>query len=113
MSARHALILACVAAALASAAPAGAHPAANRPCGRFTDRDGTRIGAVVMRGNVECATARRVLRAYLRSDAPCDGSACVRRHYAWTCATAISADWPRLASCTRGKTRIGAYAPAD
>jgi hypothetical protein len=38
------------AAALASVAPAAAHPDAVRSCGLFTDRSGERVGAVVVRG---------------------------------------------------------------
>ena len=46
---RTTLALAC-AAALATAATAAAHPAKDRSCGLFTERDGALIGAVVERG---------------------------------------------------------------
>jgi hypothetical protein len=57
--------------------------------------------------------AKRVLHRYMNSTAACEGSACVRRHYGWTCASAKSYAWPRLASCTRGRSRIEARAIAD
>lgn len=109
---RSALMLAC-AAALASAVPAAARPDAGRSCGVFTDRAGARIVAVVLRGATLCSTTKRVLRTYMNSAAPCTGSACVRRHFGWTCATAAAHALPRLASCTRGRARIGAYVTAD
>jgi hypothetical protein len=109
---RTAITLAC-ATALAVAAPASAHPTAGRSCGLFTDRDGARIGAVVLHGGTTCSTTKRVLRAYIDSNAPCDGSACVRRHFGWTCAAAAAYAFPRLASCTRRTARIAAYSTAD
>ncbi len=87
--------------------------AAHRSCGLFVDTDGARIGVLVLRGGTPCATARSVLRAYLTSNAPCDGSACVRRMRGWTCASAAAYALPRLASCDRGKQRIAAYSTAD
>src|SRR5690348_911940 len=117
MAARLALALTLVVAAIAvaalSASPAGAHPAGRRSCGLFSDRDGARIGVMVLRGSTPCSTAKRTLRWYFNSPAPCDGSACVRVHGGWTCATAAAYAFPRLASCTRGKARIAAYSTAD
>src|SRR4051794_11799615 len=116
MSLRLALVLALALAAVAvaaSASPAAAHPAAGRSCGPFTDTDGARIGVMVLRGSTPCPTARRMLRWYFNSHAPCEGSACVRKHAGWTCATAAAYAFPRLASCTRGKARIAAYSTAD
>src|SRR5690348_9403551 len=84
----------------------------SRACGSFRD-DGQPVGVVIEKGKPTCATARKVLRTYLRSHAPCSGSACVREHFGWTCASAKTADWPRLASCTKGKSVIEADAPAD
>src|SRR3954447_13307098 len=112
MSLRLALALD-AAVALAGAAPAAGRPAAGRPCGLFTDRDGARIGVTVLRGSTPCSTAKRVLRQYLNSHAPCEGSACVREHGGWTCATAAAYASPRLASCTRGRARVAAYSTAD
>ena len=92
---------------------ASASPVASRSCGLITDADGARIGIVVLRGSVPCATARKVIRAYLNSTAPCQGSSCVRRHHGWTCQTAAAHAFPRLASCERARKRIGAYSTAD
>jgi hypothetical protein len=89
-----------------------AHPAVTRSCGAIRD-DGDPVGITVQRGKVACATARKILRTYLRSDAPCTGSVCRRKHFGWTCLSAKPADWPRLASCTRRNRLIAAYAPAD
>jgi hypothetical protein len=82
-------------------------------CGSFRRHEGQPIGVVLQKGTPSCATANKVLRRYLRSHAPCSGLACVRKHFGWTCASATAADWPRLASCNRGKSQIAAYAPAD
>jgi hypothetical protein len=109
---RLALVLA-AAVALASAAPAAARPGADRSCGLYTDRYGYTVGMLVVRGPVSCTTTRRVLRRYLTSKAPCDGSACLRSHYGWTCVSAKSYDWPELVGCTRGRLRIEAHALAD
>jgi hypothetical protein len=89
-----------------------AHPAATRSCGAIRV-DGGPVGITVQRGKVPCSTARKILKTYLRSHAPCSGSACQRKHARWTCLSAKHADWPRLASCTRGNRAIAAYAPAD
>lgn len=67
----------------------------------------------VMRGDVSCRIAGRILARYGRSDAPCQGSACVRDHAGWTCATAAAAFAPRLWSCNRGRRSIAAYSIAD
>src|SRR6478735_257386 len=95
------------------AATSAAHqPAKARVCGSFRN-DGDPVGVVIERGKPTCTTAKKVLRTYLRSHAPCTGSACVRDHFGWTCASAKAPDWPRLASCTKAKARIAANAPAD
>lgn len=112
---RFAIALACAAAITAFAvlgAPAGARPD-GRSCGLFSTRDGARVHAKVLRGTARCATAKRVLRLYLDSNAPCSGSACVRRHEGWKCASAAAYAFPRLASCTRGSARVAAYSLAD
>lgn len=92
-----------------------AHPAAKpRGCGSLGIKSGGMpVVATVERGATSCATAKKVLRSYLRSKAPCSGSACVREHSGWTCASAKSADWPRVASCSKAKNVIVAYNPAD
>jgi hypothetical protein len=77
------------AALLTVPAYAAGKPAVHRSCGLITDSDGARIGVLVLRGRPSCTTAKRVLRAYFRSHAPCGGSACVRRHFGWTCASAV------------------------
>src|SRR3954453_10881921 len=112
MSLRLALALAAVT-VVANSGLAAAHPAAGRSCGLFIDRDGARIGVMVLRGSTPCSTAKRTLRWYFNSHAPCEGSACVRERGGWTCATAAAYALPRLASCTRGKARIAAYSTAD
>src|SRR4051812_33073803 len=82
---------------------------ATAPCGLLKLRDGARVHIKVLRA-ARCRTARRVLRAYLQSHAACDGSACVREHFGWTCASASNAAYPRLASCTHRHGYIAAYA---
>ena len=84
-----------------------------RVCGSFRGAGSDPVGVVIERGGPSCATAKKVLRTYLRSHAPCTGSACVRKHCGWTCARVKAPDWPRLASCNKGKSRIAAEAPAD
>jgi hypothetical protein len=81
-------------------------------CGNFRS-DGAAVHAKVIRGRATCTTARRVLRRYLSSTAPCSGSACVRYDAGWVCATATTTAFPRLASCRRGATVIAAYSSAD
>lgn len=63
-------------------------------------------------GGAACTTARRVLRTYLTSTAPCSGSACVQSHLGWLCASATVDARPRLASCSRERTVIAAYSTA-
>lgn len=68
-----------------------AHPTAakTRPCGSLgLEANGMPVGVSVQRGATRCALAKKVLRKYFRSNAPCDGSACVREHFGWTCASA-------------------------
>jgi hypothetical protein len=88
-------------------------PAKVRACGSFRGPRGDPVGVVINRGATRCAIARRVIRAYFRSKRPCEGSACVREHFGWTCASAKVPGWPRLASCSKGRSRIAAYAPTD
>src|SRR3954453_15372705 len=99
--------------AVGHAGASAAHPAKPRACGSVRASDGDPVGVVVARGATKCVTARKVMRAYLRSDAPCGGSAGVREHFGWTCASAKGVDWPRLASCSKERSRLEAYAPAD
>src|SRR4051794_24946162 len=89
---------------------AGAHPTKPRVCGSFRAIDGDPVGVVVQRGVTKCATALKLIRTYLHSDAACEGSACVRKHSGWTCASAKAFDGPRLATCTKGRSSIEAYA---
>ena len=105
------LILALAAGVAGSSA---AHPAKPRVCGSLGIRsDGKPVAVVVERGSTTCKTAKKVLRAYLRSDAPCGGSACVREHHGFTCVSAKPGDWPDIAGCTKGRSRIVASGPAD
>jgi hypothetical protein len=112
---RIALALACAAASLAfaDAVPSASARPASRSCGLFRTHDGALVHAAVLRGAASCATDTRVLRWYLGSHAPCDGSACVRRHDGWTCASAAAYGTPRLAGCTRGTAYVAAYSTAD
>jgi hypothetical protein len=104
---RHIALAGSIAALTAVAAQA--HATAN--CGTFRS-DGAAVHAKVTRGSASCKTAR-VLRSYFDSTAPCSGSACVRSHFGWTCATATPSAVPRLASCIRGRAVIAAYSTAD
>ncbi len=92
--------------ALGPAAPAQA----TRNCSPITV-DGAQVAIKAIRG-ATCATARRVLRAYLVSDAPCSGSSCTRSHAGWTCQASASYAAPRLASCSRPRAVIAAYSTA-
>ena len=96
----------------AVAVTAGTDAQAAVSCGLFTS-DGAAVHAKVVRGRAGCATARRVLRTYLGSSAPCSGSACVRSHFGWLCATAAPSAFPRLTSCIRGRAVVAAYSTAD
>ena len=104
------IALAVTIAVITVAAATQAHATAS--CGMFSS-DGAAVHANVTRGNASCATAHRVLRTYLGSTAPCSGSACVRSHLGWVCATAAPSAFPRLASCSRGPAVIAAYPTAD
>jgi hypothetical protein len=65
-----------------------AHPCKPRVCGSLrTKVDGTPVGVLVEHGATKCATAKKVLRAYLRTKAPSDGSPCVREHLGWSSLT--------------------------
>jgi hypothetical protein len=85
---------------------------AAKACGRFKS-DSAALHAKVIRGGVDCAIARRVLRRYLSSTGPCWGSACVRYDRGWTCASAGATAFPRLASCSKRRTVVAAYSTAD
>jgi hypothetical protein len=101
----------CVAVALPLSAAAEAR--GTRGCGSTTVA-GASVHVRVIRGATSCSAARGVLKRYLRSRAPCAGSACVRRFGTWTCAAAATFAFPRLASCSRGtKTMVAAYALSD
>lgn len=97
---------------LITAAAAAPAPAA-RSCGTFTDHDGARLHAKVIKGKTTCKTAKRILRRYLNSNAPCTGSGCARDITGWRCSTAAAYAFPRLASCARNRTTIAAYSTAD
>ena len=100
--------------AAGAAGTSGAHPAKPRVCGSLGMKvDGKQVGVVVEHGSTSCKTARKVLRAYLRSSKPCGGSACVREHFGFTCVSAKPGDWPDIAGCTKGRSRIVASGPAD
>jgi len=107
--------LAILALAAGVAGSSAAHPAKPRVCGSLGMRvDGKPAGVVVVeRGATTCKTAKKILRAYLRSDAPCGGSACAREHYGFTCLSAKPGDWPDIAGCTKGRSRIVTSGPAD
>ena len=106
--------LAILALAAGVAGSSAAHPAKPRVCGSLgMEVDGAPAAVVVERGATTCKTARKVLRAYLRSDARCGGSACVREHSGFTCVSAKPGDWPDIAGCTKGRSRIVASGPAD
>jgi hypothetical protein len=96
-----------------AAGVSAAHPAVDRWCGPIKHSDGARIGIVVKRGGVACATASKALSTYFKSHAPCEGSSCARKHSGWTCQNAPASALPRLASCSRSKKQIAAYSPAD
>jgi hypothetical protein len=98
---------------LAAAAVADARPPARNCGGHITDAQGAPVGVTIRRGNSTCASAKRILRAYLHSTAPCEGSACRRKHHGWTCLTASPASYPRVASCSRRRRDIAAYAITD
>jgi hypothetical protein len=109
--ARTALFVLALAAGVAGSS--AAHPAKDRSCGEIRDSGGVRIGVVVQRGAVRCATAKKVVRAYDRSTKPCTGSACVRPHHGFACTSAKPDDFPRLFSCSKGRLLVAAMSTAD
>src|SRR4051794_3790687 len=109
--ARVALCIAMLAAGQAGVSSAH-QPATVGNCGSL-GHDGQPVGVVIVAGKRTCATARKVLRTYVRSHAACGGSPCARKDLGWTCESATAADWPGLASCYRGKNVVGAYTAAD
>ena len=102
-----------LAAVLAVLTPPDTALAAERNCQGYIYTDTAPAGVSIRRGTTSCRTAKRILRTYLTSDAHCEGSACVRRHHGWTCASAAWIARPRLASCSRGRRLIAAYAVYD
>ena len=110
--ARTAILILALAAGVAGSS--AAHPAKPRVCGSLGMKvDGVPTSVVVKRGATTCKTAKKVLRAYLRSSAPCGGSACVRKHHGFTCASAKPDDFPRLFSCSKGRALVAAMSTAD
>jgi len=107
---------ACLALLLAMTAAIALLPAepalAAKECGAYRGKGGP-YAVRVLRGPVTCKTARRVLRRYATSKAPCDGSGCYRTQKGWTCGSGGTQAFPRLFSCQRGKKRVGAYSLAD
>ena len=86
---------------------------ANGAVHRATDTvTGAPVAVKVAKGKVSCKTARKVIRAYVYSDADCAGEACVRKHYGWRCRLHFEDDFPLLASCARARVWIGAYSTA-
>jgi hypothetical protein len=86
--------------------------AANRHCGLVYGRIQPATVEVV-RGTTGCHNARVVMRRYLRSKAPCSGSSCLQLVRGFDCQTTPAFAYPRLASCTRGRVWIAAYAILD
>src|SRR4051812_8947016 len=104
--ARLALVIAMLAVGHAAVSTAHEPTTQVRNCGSFRDQDDQPVGVVIERGKPTCATAKQVLRTYLRSDAPCEGSACARKHFGWRCLSAKAFAWPRLGSCSKGRSRV-------
>src|SRR4051812_22317115 len=75
-------------------------------CGGFPD-PGPPVGVVIEKGTPTWATAKKAVRSHLRSHARCGGSACEHTHFGSTCASAKAPDRPRLAGCTKAKSRVG------
>ena len=86
--------------------------ASSRDCGSIRSA-GAPVHVRVLRGSTSCPRARLVLGEYLRSGRRCEGSSCLRVHRGYTCQTAPTFAFPRLASCVRGRSRIAAYSTAD
>jgi hypothetical protein len=101
-------LLALVVAALLVAPPAHA----SKDCGTYHGRGGP-YRVVVDHGPVRCRTARRILRRYATSHAPCSGSGCYRTIKGWTCGSGNAGAYPRLFSCSRERRSIAAYSLAD
>jgi hypothetical protein len=99
--------------ALALPASAAARPASHDCAGTITAADGTPVGVTVVRGHTSCNIAKRVLRQYLHSHAPCQGSACFRTRAGWTCSARYAADYPEVAVCTHAREKITATAIVD
>jgi hypothetical protein len=94
------------------ALPAPLPASAVSGCGMIMS-GGAHVHVRVLRGDVACRRARRVLRTYLSSKRPCSGSSCVRKHDGFTCQLAPAFAFPRLASCWHWRARIAAYSTAD
>jgi hypothetical protein len=104
------VLTALLVAAVLTGSPAPAE-ADVRSCGMISS-NAAPVHVKAMHG-ARCADARRVLTEYLESDAPCTGSACAREIGGWKCAGAKWFSFPRLASCSRGPSRVAAYSTAD
>jgi hypothetical protein len=110
--ARTAVLILALAAGVADTS--AAHPAKPRVCGSLGIKsDGKPAAGVVELGATTCKTAKKILRAYLRSNKPCGGSACVREHFGFTCVSAKPGDRPDIPGCTKARNRIVASGPAD
>jgi hypothetical protein len=107
------LVTSCCVVIALGALSAAAEGRTTRGCG-LTAVAGASVHVKVIRGGASCSAARGALRRYLRSTAPCAGSACVRHFGSWTCAAAATFAFPRLASCSRGTgTIVAAYARSE
>jgi hypothetical protein len=98
--------------ALPVTAQADAAPPA-RSCSGYVYSATEPTGIKVARGSATCSTAKRVFKAHFGSNADCEESSCVRRHFGWTCQTAAAHAYPRVATCTKRRTVIEAWAVVD
>ena len=105
------MLLVALAAALSAAAGLPQPARAAKGCGAYTGPGGP-YAVRVLKGDVSCRTAQRVLRRYATSEHPCEGSSCVRTQRRWTCQAAAYHAFPRLFSCQRAKRRVAAYSLA-
>jgi hypothetical protein len=71
--ARLALVIAMLAAGYAAVSTAHEPTIQVRTCGSLRDKDNQSVGVMIERGRPDCATAKKVLRTYQRSDKPCEG----------------------------------------
>ena len=93
------------------AATSSAHqPTAARTCGSFK-KYGQPVGTVIERP-ADVRVGQESLAHLLPLARAVGGSACVRKHFGWECTSAKAFDWPRMGSCTKGTSKIAAFAPA-